>query len=307
MINDCAYVGETLIKYLPPEISAIHLKRSRGAWDKTFGIAWKILRAKADVYHVNYLLQDCYLAAKFGKRPLVGHAHGSDLRVGLSHRVWSRLVRHNLRHCDKILVSTPDVLGKAREYREDAEYMPNPVDTTIFSPKPSEGSEGKLRVLVAGACDWKVKGTNIALGGLAKMKNEVDVSMIRYGNDFEATLGLAHSLGLDVKVLPKVPHDRLREYFWNCDVVLDHFVYGAISMIALEGIACGRPVITYASSKYAEYERFPLKDVHTEEAIARALVGLNDELWRDEYLYLRENHDPVNAVSRIKQIYESLT
>jgi len=62
MVNDCAFVGETLIKYFPSDVDAKHLKRSRGFFDKTFGVAWKILRSKGDLYHVHYLLQDCYLA-----------------------------------------------------------------------------------------------------------------------------------------------------------------------------------------------------------------------------------------------------
>ena len=132
MVNDCAHVGETLIKYLPEEFNVLHLKRSRSFFDKTFRIAWKILRSKGDVYHVHYLLQDCYLALKFGKHPVIGHAHGTDLRSSLKHKIWSRIVRYNLESCEKILVSTPDLLSVAREYREDAEYIPNPVDTHIF-------------------------------------------------------------------------------------------------------------------------------------------------------------------------------
>jgi len=64
MVNDCAFVGGTLIKYLPDDFSVLHLKRSRRFFDKTFGIGWRIFRAKGDLYHAHYLLQDCYLALK---------------------------------------------------------------------------------------------------------------------------------------------------------------------------------------------------------------------------------------------------
>jgi len=147
MINDCAYVGETLIKYFPREVEVKHIKRSRGMWDKTFGIGFKIMRIKADIYHVHYLLQDCYIASKLGKRPLIGHAHGSDLRSSLYHPLWGRIVRHNLKNCDRVLVSTPDILGAARHFREDAEYIPNPVDTRLFYPIPAVEHE-KKRVLI---------------------------------------------------------------------------------------------------------------------------------------------------------------
>jgi hypothetical protein len=61
MINDCAFVGETLLKYMPPEIEKQHIKRTRGFWSKTFGITWRILRTKADLYHVHYLLKTVML------------------------------------------------------------------------------------------------------------------------------------------------------------------------------------------------------------------------------------------------------
>jgi len=59
MINDCAYVGETLLKYFPAELKGWQIKRSRGLWSKTFGLAYDILRARGDIYHAHYLLQDC--------------------------------------------------------------------------------------------------------------------------------------------------------------------------------------------------------------------------------------------------------
>ena len=52
MVNDCAFVGETLLKYMPPYIEKQHIKRTRDLWSKTFGLAYKILRAKGDMYHV---------------------------------------------------------------------------------------------------------------------------------------------------------------------------------------------------------------------------------------------------------------
>lgn len=306
MVNDCAFVGETLIKFFPKDVEVLHLKRSRGLWDKTFGIAWKILRADADVFHVNYLLQDCYLALKFGKRPLLGHAHGSDLRVGLTHWAWSRIVRHNLQHCDKVLVSTPDIAEIAKKYRADATYLPNPVDTTIFHPEPFRQKEERLRVLIASECDWKAKGTDVAIRALDKLKENVEVSIIRYGKDFEATKALADSLELSMHILPKVPHQDLPGYYWNADVVLDQFRYGVLGMISLEAIACGRPVITNVSSEYSAYRDFPLKDLNSVGNIVDAFGGELQGLWEREYEYFERNHRPEEAAEKMDKIYADL-
>lgn len=306
MINDCAFVGETLLKYMPADIEKQHIKRSRGWWSKTFGIAYKILRAKADVYHAHYLLQDCYIAARLGKKPLIGHAHGSDLRVSLNHALWRRIITHNLKHCEKVLVSTPDVLNKARQFRADAEYFPNPVDFTQFYPKPIEAHERRKRVLIASDSNWNVKGTDIAIRALNRIKNDVDLSIIGYGSDFSRTMSLASSLGIHLNVLPKVPHNRLNEYYWNSDVVIDRFKLGSLGLVSLEAIACGRPVVTYVSSEFEEYKGFPLIDTCTEENIASEIENADNGLWMKEHSYLMKEHTPNVAVEKVLSLYRSL-
>lgn len=306
MINDCAYVGETLLKYMSPDIEKQHIERTRGIWSKTFGIAYKILRAKGDLYHAHYLLQDCYIAARSGKKPLVGHAHGSDLRRSMKHPLWGRVVRHNLKKCTRILVSTPDVLSTAREFRNDAEYLPNPVDTELFYLKPIAQSSEKKKVLIASDCNWVVKGTDISVRALSKIKDEVDVSVIGYGVDFQRTLALASSLGLPLNVLSKVPHEKTAQYYWNSDLVIDRFALGSLGMVSLEAIACGRPVLAYVSSEYPENQDFPLKDLKEEENIAQTISDLSSQLWRDEYSFLKEHHNNATIESRLFSIYNEM-
>jgi len=307
MINDCAFVGETLLKYMPPELEKQHIKRSRSFWNKTFGLTFKIMRTKGDVFHAHYLLQDCYIASRLGKKPLVGHAHGSDLRKSLNHSIWGRIVRHNLKHCSKILASTPDILSIAKRFREDAEYLPNPVDAELFYPKPPIQKSETKRVLIASDANWNVKGTDIAIRALSKIKDEVDVSIIQHGKDYEKTAALATSLGLHLKVLPKVPHEKLNEYYWNADVVIDRFALGSLGLISLEAIACGRAVLVYASSEYPENNDFPLKDLKQEDAIANTISDLPSDLWEKEYSFLKKHHDTENIESRLQSIYKELT
>lgn len=306
MINDCAYVGETIAKYLPRDVVVKYVRRGRDFWSKTFGIAYRILRTSADVYHVHYLLQDCYTGLRLGKRPLIGHAHGSDVRTALNHPIWGKVVKHNLRGCDKVLVSTPDIIDAARRFREDAEYLPNPVDLQLFHPKPPQEGGGRKRVLIASDSNWAVKGTDIAIRALSKVRNEVSVSIIAYGKDLDKTLRLAEKLGIQLNILPKTPHDKLNQYYWNSDVVIDRFKLGSLGMVSLEAIACGRPVITYVSSQYQEYRDFPLKDLRNEEEIAEAIINADEKLWRKEYEYVIRNHNPTTIANRVMKIYESM-
>jgi glycosyltransferase involved in cell wall biosynthesis len=305
MINDAASVGATLRKFLP-NVQVKYIERTRGLYSKTVGISLKILRAKGDIYHVNYLLQDCYLALRLGKRPLLAHAHGSDLRYTLNRGILGRIVRHNLKHANRVIVSTVDILPIAKKFSDGASYVPNPIDTTLFYPKRHERSV-KTKVLIGSNANWKVKGTDIAIRALSHVKDKVKVSLIAQGLDFERTVGLARSLGIEIEILQPKPHEDMNSYYWDSDIVLDHFVYGSISMVCLEAIACGRPVITNVSSKFQEYSDFPIHDLDNEDKIAESLENPNFEtLWEKEKLYLDNNHDPRVVAKRVRSIYDDL-
>ena len=304
MVNDCAHVGETILKYLPSSMGRQHITRTRGAWDKTLGLAHKILKSRGDLYHVHYLLQDCYITARLGKRPLIGHAHGSDLRSSLKHPLWGRIVSYNLHKCDTVLVSTPDILDIANESAKRAEYLPNPVNTELFHPKPLVPHTGPKRVLIASNSSWSVKGTDMAMRALSKIRDDVEVSIIAHGADFARTMTLALSLGLGLKALPMIPHEELNNYYWNADVVIDRFKLDSLGMVSLEAIACGRPVVADVSSHYREYADFPLKDINTEEEITSAVQNADATLWKKQYAYLRAHHEPQEVVRRLLDLYD---
>jgi glycosyltransferase involved in cell wall biosynthesis len=203
-----------------------------------------------------------------------------------------------------VLVSTPDVLGQAKSFRKDAEYLPNPVDKEFFYPKKPAAHGKKTRVLIASDSNWVVKGTDTAIKALAKIKENVDVSIISTGVDFEKTLALARSLGLSLRILQKKPHSKLNEYYWNADVVIDRFTLGSLGMVSLEAIACGRPVLAYVSSEYSEYKDFPLKDLKGEEEIAGVIRSMPPKLWEEEYVYLEKTHMPQIVVPALLNIYK---
>jgi len=311
MISDCAHVGETLAGYFPEEIHTGHIMRSRNLLDKTAKIAWKILRAKGDIFHCHYLLQDCWLALRFGKRPVLGHAHGSDLRESINHIVWGRIVRRNLRECDKIVVSTPNLLETAKEFNESAEYVPNIVNREVFYPKhkPTLSSDkAMLKVLIASACDWSIRGTDRVIKALSAIRKNIDVRMISYGVDLSRTLTLAQSLGVRVKLLPRIPHTEMPHYYWNADIVIASIgIGGTLGVTALEAIACGRPVVANASSKFSVYDTFPIHDVSTPKKIAKTILSFSEtDLWREEHKYFESYHDPKKITERFIAIYDQL-
>ena len=310
MVNDCAHVGETLIKYLPEEFKVLHLKRSRKFFDKTFRIAWKILRSKGDLYHVHYLLQDCYLTLKFGKRPVIGHAHGSDLRETLHSRKWGWIVKYNLRNCDKILVAQPTILEIAKEYNETAEYFPIPYDPKLFYPKPLPKERKIKRIFLASKHDFKIKGTDKFLYALAKVNIPFELKTINYGKDAQKAQTLAKKLGLKAKFINKVPHEKMNELYWEADLVLGSFGVGQLDTVAIEAMACGRPVVHHIVKKF--YSNCPLEQIVS----VRECVNLIEEFLMDkktaqkqvqvQFTYVKSVHAASVLANKLVEIIKNL-
>jgi len=310
MINDAAFVGETLLKYMPADIEKQHIKRSRGLWDKTFGIAFKILGAKGDMYHAHYLLQDCYIASKLGKKPLIGHAHGSDLRDEIKRRNWGWIIRSNLRSCNRILVAQPTILDKALEFNETAEYLPIPFDPKIFFPTPLPPERPEKQVFIASTHDFRVKGTDKFLRALASLTVPVRIKSLRAGKNLAEAQKLAQELGLKVDFIPKVSHDKMSELYRESDLVLGSFSIGQLDTIAIEAMACGRPVVHSVSRKF--FKTCPLEELEsideTSEVIQKLLVDekAQEQRIKTQLGYVNSTHAAPLLAERLFAIYNEL-
>lgn len=310
MINDAAFVGETLLKYMPADLENQHIKRSRSFWDKTFGLALKILRVKGDVYHVHYLLQDCYIASRLGKKPLIGHAHGSDLRDEIKKRKWGWIIKHNLRKCDKIIVAQPTILDTAMEFNQTAEYFPIPFDPEIFYPAPPPQERKEKQVFLASTHNFGIKGTDKFLKALASISEPVKIKSLAGGKNFAEAQQLARELGLRVDFIPKVPHYKMSELYWESDLVLGSFSIGQLDTVAIEAMACGRPVVQSVSRKF--FENCPLEELEnvgeTAEIIQRLLVDKKEREQRvkTQLDYVNSTHSAPLLAERLLGIYTEL-
>ena len=310
MINDCAFVGTTLLKYLPEELEKQHITRSRSFWDKTFGIGLKILKSEGDIFHVNYLLQDCYIASKFGKKPLLGHAHGSDLREQIKKRKWSWIVKSNLQKCNKILVAQPTILDKALEFNDTSEYFPIPYDPSLFFSKPNpENNEQKI-VFLASTHNHKIKGNNKLLQALSSLSGKIKIKSIASGKDLEKSKKIAEKLNLKIDFVPIVPHNKINELYWESDLVLGSFGIGQLDTVAIEAMACGRPVIHSISKKF--FKKCPLEQLETIEETSELIKKLlfnkkeRNQRIKKQLLYVESAHLAPILSKKLFDIYNEL-
>jgi glycosyltransferase involved in cell wall biosynthesis len=315
MVGDCASVGETLIHYAPADIRYKHLARTRSVYSKTLGIALRILLSSGDVYHVHYGLQDHFLTKVLKRRPTICHLHGSDLRNTIN-GPYGWIVRTNLRTANKVIVAVPDIYRRAKSYRADAEYFPNPVNLDTFKPAPFMNSRKELRVFFASALSF-AKGAQYFIDRFAGYQRENPGSvleLIRYGKDQLQIIGQLRKQGIKYKLYEPVPHDEMPQLYHNSDIVVTDFKLGYLHLTSLEAMACNRPVLQYIDEKLYSFIRAPLPPVmriSKVENVDDSLCRLADQSVREkqcaeQLAYVRKYHDPNKIGKRMADIYHEV-
>lgn len=209
IVNDCSYVMANLIPHIK-NYSINFIGRTRGLWSKTVALTLKISKAKSDLYHVNYALQDAFLVDKIKHLDIL-HCHGSDVRWVIHSKRWGWLVRRNLQNAKKVLCSTPDLVYLLEDY--NAVWLPNPVDTEKFKPLHFPHSQPKAVYFAK----WYEKLPEEVIR--CCKKNGIHLTIIPFG------------LNLPYKFMPK--------FLSAFDILIDRFRIRSFSKTALEAFSCG--------------------------------------------------------------------
>lgn len=274
MVNDAAWVAYELSLVLKSYgIDVRYLPRRRSIVGKTAGVFWNALRAKG-IKHVNYALQDAFALRFFGITIHILHCHGTDL-FGLLDKEfmkrsrdmskWGWMIRGNLKAARKVIVSTPDLLPLAKQIREDAEYLPNPIDTDRFSPKDYENEKPRA----IGFNLWYDKVEDRIVEGLRKAGFEVDVFT---GRPFK--------------------YEQMHEVLKKYDVYIDRQTVFSLSKACLESMSCGLSTIDYRHRDNVEERIAELAD----------RKKLKDEQIKNRNFIL-DIHDRWKVVKRLIELY----
>jgi hypothetical protein len=268
-VNDCSNVSHTIAKYLDREnFDVDFLMRTRGLWSKTFGIIWRISRARGDIFHCAYALQDAYLVSKL-KHLDVLHCHGSDVRWTI-HGGWGWMVKSSLKKAEIVLYSTPDLEADVKPYREDAAYLPNPIELDVFYPRLELRTHEGLRAV------YFVKP---------------------YEGVPSEIIGHLEGRGVKVDVIRGSPIDygEMPKFLNSYDILIDRFAIPSLSKTCLEAMSCGLCTIDYRHKQNFREQVENLGD---------------DEYRRGEGLanrqYIESNHDAKRVAETMTKIYQNL-
>jgi glycosyltransferase involved in cell wall biosynthesis len=231
----------------------------------------------------------------------------------LIHRIvkvlFDKKMQRKYKEADMLIVSTPNMLVHAKKLRNDAVWLPNPIDTDMFSIEGDkivlEGNPSIFLPTRLHAFKNPLFGINLFKKIKTKYPN-AKLHMIKYGNG-EDPLFNAFKKIIDLKDV--IYHDKmssmeLATYYRSADLVLGQFneTLGNLSMIELEAIACGASIVTL--DQYEIREEF--SNLSKLEPLAFRLLNnsVEDQNFKKEFI--KRNQEYVYNIHSEKAVAEKM-
>ena len=252
---------------------------------------WKLfkkLKKDYDVWHYHYpygSLKNSLESRNQGKIYLK-HYHGDDIRG-----------KHDNDFC---LVSTPDLL----QYAPNGKWLPNPIDTHLIE-----------KIVVA-------KGeSNVAQKNNNNNNNKVRIAHYPFYKNSPSSDSDYYTTALNklqkenkcenVEIL-NLSHTQALHVMHSTDIIVGKILpdVGWFGRFELEGMALGKPVITYVSDYLYEKYKPPVyrttKDTFMQDL--ESLIADNDEKNRlviEGQKYIKEHHSIEPIIKTVNECYKS--
>lgn len=214
-----------------------------------------------DVIHAMFVTQPAFVAvtaARYLGLPSVISARGNDLDRAafdpgkFSQTCWS------LQNASAVTAVTTDLVRKARALAPGCEphWIPNGVDTALFSPSPQDEALaasmdlGQAPVITFIGEARQKKGLTVLLLAFERVCAHHDqpptlllVGGVRQNDKPILDVFCRQNPTLDVRVVPNVAHEKLPPYYRLADVLAIPSLRDGLPNSLLEGMACERAIV----------------------------------------------------------------
>jgi len=320
-VNDVAQVGAALVRASGGRDRLFQPTLRRDVGDGAFATVRLAVRRVQDVLHLRRAFRSEAFThvhvhyatfahlAELGGLSFSLHLHGGDLLGDMKGGAKAVLVRRALGRASRVLVSTPDLVARARTFRPDAEYIPNPVERATTSPRPAHDQP---HVMMLSKMDY-LKGWDRQVRIMAELRSVWPSMSFSFLSDGQLAPTEKRRLvdrlrALGGMPLPLLSRDAFLEHVAAADFAIGQMEVGALGMSEFEALARG--VITVADASAYGNDHVVPPVVPPAEA-ARALAGLwtgggaARAAWvarADEYL--RTQHDPQGCLQLLEHVLE---
>jgi glycosyltransferase involved in cell wall biosynthesis len=207
-----------------------------------------------DLIDAHYFYPDGIGAVLLGRaldRPVIVTARGSDLNVIAQHAVPRRWIRWAARHADGLVAVSSGLKRRLVELGIGADrvrVLRNGVDLVLFHPRDREAARATLGL---------TRPSVLAVGNLVALKRHwlmleairhlPQVELVIVGEGPERTrienLARERKVADRVRLLGRVPQDRLPEIYSAADLLLLVSTHEGWPNVLLESMACGTAVV----------------------------------------------------------------
>ncbi len=232
---------------------------------------------------------------------------GLDLKKGLAESEWwkktaayccgapfiHKAIQNSMKNFDIYYVAIPNLLETARTIRNDAKWLPNPIDTDIFKPSKDkfevEGDPAIFFPTRIHKMKEPDKGFDMFLN-IKKHFPKAKLHLIRYPDrycQYSFYKPYLDKMQKDIVWHPFVDRKDLPKFYSSFDMILGAFGKGLLNLVELEAMACKATVLTYDSYEFVK------KDLNELPKFAIRLLDdsqFKKKYTRKSYEYLMKSH-----------------
>ena len=319
MVHDIAGVGTVqaeLLRDAGHDVDQIPLPTHGATWRwpaKAFAIpvrlaaflptAWRLRRGRYDVVHIHFLSQG--IVGVLAGVPFFAQAHGSDLHANLQHRAYRGVTRSVLEKAKAVFYVTPNLPAYLDGFRSKLIYLPNPVDigeAARNAPPPTEAR----RILIFTRLH-PVKGVERIFPAVELLAaSGAKVTALEYGPLAAEYIDRYKEW---VKFVKPIPHDEVGDFLCRFDVVIGQMKQGILSLMEIEALAAGRPVITALDRSLYAADPPPVVAVSGPDEIVAAIQRLRREpgelerISRESRDWAARNHGRAHHLALLETAY----
>ena len=232
-------------------------------------LARRVRAGHYDAVHIHYAYLG--IVGLIARVPYVLHCHGDDVR-DVERRIWAPLIRMSIRRARHVYYSTPDLREPLLKIRQDVEFLPNPIDMDQFRPLPLPEDAEDILIACALSENKGVGHIIAACELLAVRRPHTRIDAFSGGTATARANELANLL-----LLLHQPRQKLAALMTRHRVIIGQVYEGAVGMVELEALACGRPVISRFTYGDVYDEPPPFVSASNATEIADAAVRLLED------------------------------
>lgn len=268
--------------------------------------ALRLRRGRYDVIHIHWLTHG--IVGVMARRPFLAQAHGSDLHRNLRSWIYRRVTQSVLEHARVVFYVTPNLRRYLETYAEKLVLLPNPVEMRGVA-NPGHAPTGVSRVVVFTRLD-PVKGVDQIFPAVERLSGSVEVTAIDWG---PLARDYARRYGTAVRFVKRFPHGEIGDFLRQFDLVIGQMRQGILSLMEIEALAAGRPLITAVDWSLYPTDPPPVVWAMGQDAIVRAIETLKTDAVQLERLsqegpqWAARNHGYAHHLQLLEAAYFGVT